>query len=233
MVVHYLVNKNDILKLAQGQVKASNNNNNNNNNSTNGVSSRSNNSANNNNDNNNGVMKFVLLSPSTASGSTQQQIATSSDLVTNTGGIHAAVSWSPNPLMPKTQSTVKISFYDPVTSNPLSTNDIKYDMLILDKNGHAVITKQSLLAKNAVDTQTVTFPARDIYQIQLQINGLLKAGQTPDLTRNGLARGYVVVPEFPTYAFFLMIGSVFLGLLVVQRKSWLYKKLHSLTDRLY
>jgi hypothetical protein len=233
MVVHYLVNKNDILKLAQGQVKASNNNNNNNNNSTNGVSSRSNNSANNNNDNNNGVMKFVLLSPSTASGSTQQQIATSSDLVTNTGGIHAAVSWSPNPLMPKTQSTVKISFYDPVTSNPLSTNDIKYDMLILDKNGHAVITKQGLLAKNAVDTQAVTFPAKDIYQIQLQINGLLKAGQTPDLTRNGLARGYVVVPEFPTYAFFLMIGSVFLGLLVVQRKSWLYKKLHSLTDRLY
>jgi hypothetical protein len=232
MVVHYLVNKNDILKLAQGQVKASNNNNNN---STNGVSSRSNNSANNNNnnDNNNGVMKFVLLSPSTASGSTQQQIATSSDLVTNTGGIHAAVSWSPNPLMPKTQSTVKISFYDPVTSNPLSTNDIKYDMLILDKNGHAVITKQGLLAKNAVDTQTVTFPAKDIYQIQLQINGLLKAGQTPDLTRNGLARGYVVVPEFPTYAFFLMIGSVFLGLLVIQRKSWLYKKLHSLTDRLY
>ena len=106
-------------------------------------------------------------------------------------------------------------------------------MLILDKNGHAVITKQGLLAKNAVDTQTVTFPAKDIYQIQLQINGLLKAGQTPDLTRNGLARGYVVVPEFPTYAFFLMIGSVFLGLLVIQRKSWLYKKLHSLTDRLY
>ena len=170
-------------------------------------------------------MKFVLLSPSTASGSTQQQIATSSDLVTNTGGIHAPVSWSPNPLMPKTQSTVKISFYDPVTSNPLSTNDIKYDMLILDKNGHAVITKQGLLAKNAVDTQTVTFPAKDIYQIQLQINGLLKAGQTPDLTRNGLARGYVVVPEFPTYAFFLMIGSVFLGLLVIQRKSWLYKKI--------
>jgi hypothetical protein len=221
MVVHYLVNKNDILKLAgqeQQQVKA---NSNNNGSSSIGVSSiRSNNSA-----NNNGVMKFVLLSPSTASGSTQpQQIATSSDLITNTGGIHAAVSWSPNPLMPKTQSTVKISFYDPVTSNPLSTNDIKYDMLILAKNGHAVITKQSLLAKNATDTQTVTFPAKDIYQVQLQINGLLKAGQTPDLTRNGVARGYVVVPEFPTYAIFLIIGSVFLGLLAIQRKSWFYKK---------
>lgn len=206
MVVHYLVNKNDILKLAAAQEQQHNN--------------------------NNGVMKFALLTPS-ASTQQPQQIATSSDLITNTGGIHAAVSWSPNPLMPKTQSTVKISFYDPVTSNPLSTNDIKYDMLILDKNGHAVITKQSLLAKNAADNQTITFPAKDIYQVQLQINGLLKAGQTPDLTRNGVARGYVVVPEFPTYAIFLIIGSVFLGLLAIQRKSWFYKKLHSLTHHQY
>lgn len=207
MVVHYLVNKNDILKLAAAAQEQQHN-------------------------NNNGVMKFALLTPS-ASTQQPQQIATSSDLITNTGGIHAAVSWSPNPLMPKTQSTVKISFYDPVTSNPLSTNDIKYDMLILDKNGHAVITKQSLLAKNAADNQTITFPAKDIYQVQLQINGLLKAGQTPDLTRNGVARGYVVVPEFPTYAIFLIIGSVFLGLLAIQRKSWFYKKLHSLTHHQY
>ena len=99
------------------------------------------------------------------------------------------VSWSPNPLKPNSQTTVKISFYNPVTSNPLSTNDIKYDMIILDKKGHAIITKQSLFAKNATDSQTLTFPAKDIYQIQLQIKGLQKAGQTPDLTRNGIARG--------------------------------------------
>jgi hypothetical protein len=212
MVVHYLVNKNDILKLAaqeqqQQTTKQGNNNN-----------------------NNNEVMRFALLTPGA---SAQQQIATSSDLITNTGGIHAAVSWSPNPLMPKTQSTIKISFYDPVTSNPLSTNDIKYNMVILDKNGHGLITKQNLLAKNAADNQTITFPAKDIYQVQLQINGLLKAGQTPDLTRNGVARGYVVVPEFPTYAIFLIIGFVFLGLLTIQRKSWFYKKRHSVTDHLY
>jgi hypothetical protein len=203
MVVHYLVNKNDILKLATAQEQQQQT------------------TKQGNNNNNNEVMRFTLLTPGA---SAQQQIATSSDLITNTGGIHAAVSWSPNPLMPKTQSTVKISFYDPVTSNPLSTNDIKYNMVILDKNGHGLITKQNLLAKNAADNQTVTFPAKDIYQVQLQINGLLKAGQTPDLTRNGVARGYVVVPEFPTYAIFLIIGSVFLGLLAIQRKSWFYKK---------
>jgi hypothetical protein len=166
-------------------------------------------------------MNFVLTPLSTTT-----QISTSSDLVTNTGGIHAAVSWSPNPLMPKTQSTVKISFYDPITTTPLSGNNINYDMIILDKNGHAVITKPNLLAKNANDTQTVTFPAKDIYQVQLQIKGLVKPGQTPDFTRNGIARGYVVVPEFPTInGTLLFIGVVFVALLVIIRlKPWFHKK---------
>jgi hypothetical protein len=205
MVVHYLINKNDVIKLAQqqqqqqGQQQAANNN------------------------NNNDVMRFTLLTPS-ASAQQQQQIATSSDLVTNTGGIHAAVSWSPNPLKPKTQSNVNISFYDPVTSNPLSANDVKYDMVLLDKNGHTVTTKQNLVAKNATDTQIVTFPSNDIYQIQLEIKELLKAGQTPDLSRNGLARGYVVVPEFPNGVAILLIASIFTAVLIVQRKLPFYGK---------
>jgi hypothetical protein len=114
-------------------------------------------------------MRFTLLTPAATSTQQQQQIATSSDLVTNTGGIHAAVSWSPNPLKPKTQSTVNISFYDPITSNPLSSNDVKYDMVILDKNSHPVITKQNLVAKNATDTQIVTFPSNDIQQFYKQL----------------------------------------------------------------
>ena len=211
MVVHYLINKNDVLKLAQqvNAATASNNNNNNNNNNSNVGGS---NGAKINNTT--GLMKFSLSSLSSAT----NQIATSSDLVTNTGGIHAAVSWSPNPLMPKTQSTVKISFYDPVTSNPLSANNIKYDMSILDKNGHTMITKPNLIAKNAADTQTITFPSKDIYQIQLQIRGLMKAGQTIDLTRNGIARGYVVVPEFPSSSgTILVIGGLFGGMVIIQR----------------
>jgi hypothetical protein len=199
MVVHYLINKNDVLRLAQ-QVNAAANNNNN----AGGAKT-----------NTTGLMKFSLSSLNTAT----NQIATSSDLVTNTGGIHAAVSWSPNPLKPKTQSTVKIGFYDPVTSNPLSTNNIKYDMTILDKNAHPLITRQNLVAKNAADTQIVTFPSNAIYQIQLQIKGLQKTGQTTDLTRNGIARGYVVVPEFPSStATIFLIGVLFGALLIIQRK---------------
>jgi hypothetical protein len=218
MVVHYLINKNDVIKLAQQEqqqqrVSNSNNNNNNNNNSNGNISS----TRSSNNSNNQGVMRFTLLTPA-ASSTQQQQIATSSDLVTNTGGIHAAVAWSPNPLKPKTQSTVNISFYDPITSNPLSSNDVRYDMVILDKNSKPVITKQNLTAKNATDTQVVTFPSNDIYQIQLEIKQLLKAGQTPDLTRNGIARGYVVVPEFPSTLVTILLTSIlFTTILVGQR----------------
>ena len=213
MVVHYLINKNDVIKLAQEQQQQQQRQL-----QQQQQTAAANNNANNNN-NNNGLIKFVLLTPSTSA--QQQQIATSSDLVTNTGGIHATVSWSPNPLKPKTQSTVNISFYDPITSNPLSSNDVKYDMVLLDKNGHPIMTKQNLVAKNAADTQIVTFPSNDIYQIQLQIKELLKAGQTPDLTRNGIARGYVVVPEFPSNSAIasIMVAGLFAVSIINSRIS--------------
>ena len=48
------------------------------------------------------------------------------------------------------------------------------------------------------DTETIVFATKEIYHMELQITGLLKPGQTPDFTRNGVATGYVVVPEFPS-----------------------------------
>jgi hypothetical protein len=72
-----------------------------------------------------------------------------------------------------------------------------------------------LVAKNATDTQVVTFPSNDIYQIQLEIKQLLKAGQTPDLTRNGIARGYVVVPEFPSTLTTILLTSIVFTIIIV------------------
>ena len=46
----------------------------------------------------------------------------------------------------------------------------------------------------------------------------MKAGQTTDLTRNGIARGYVVVPEFSsTSTTFALIGALFGGMVIIQR----------------
>ena len=193
MVVHYLVDKNYIIKLAE-KVDS--------NSSTNlsnvGVS----------------LMKFTL-SPLSAT----TEICTSSDLVSNTGGIHAAVSWSPNPLTPNTQSTLKISFYDPTGIHPLTNTNVRYNLIILDKNNHPVITKQNLLATKAAGTETIVFPAAQIYHMQVQITGLFKPGLTPDFTRNGVATGYVVVPEFPGALSASLIMALMIGMTLLIRSK--------------
>ena len=93
-IVHYLVNKNDIIKIAESF------NTNHTKNVAEGGTPKSINTT--------GLMNFELT-PFTGT----SQISTSSDIPTNTGSIHAAISWSPNPLVPNTQSRLKISFYDP------------------------------------------------------------------------------------------------------------------------
>jgi len=197
LVVHYLVNKDDILKLASNA----------------SVGSTTKSTA-------TDLMKFTLSPPS----ATTTQIATSSDLVSNTGGIHAALSWSPNPLAPNTQSTLHISFYDPTGTAPLTNTNVKYNLIIYDKNNHPVITKQNLLATNAAGTETIVFPAAQIYHMQVQITGLVKPGQTPDFTRNGVATGYVVVPEFPGALSASLIMAVMIGmtLLIRSKKRIIY-----------
>jgi hypothetical protein len=150
-----------------------------------------------------GVMTFALMSnaesnkktPSSSAASAQ----TSSDLATDTGAIHVIVTWSPNPLAPAKESNVKAQFSDAMTSGPLNA-DVKYDLMILDKNGTTAVKKENLVAKNGLGTQTVTFPAKDVYQLEIKIKALQRTGQAvPDLSRNGIARGYVVVPEFPSF----------------------------------
>jgi hypothetical protein len=198
-IVHFLVNKNDIIKIADAF-------NANHTKSARGGASKSINTT--------ALMDFALT-PFTGI----TQISTSSDIPTNTGSIHAAISWSPNPLAANTQSTLKISFYDPTATAPLTNTDVRYNLKIFDKNNQPVITKQNLLAKNADDTETIVFPANEIYHMQVQITGLVKPGQTPDLTRNGVATGYVVVPEFHSAAIStsLILGVILAGLLA--RKS--------------
>jgi hypothetical protein len=195
-VAHYLVNKDDIIKIAQAF----------NSSHTKNVAANETTKS----TNTTGLMNFELTQFTGIS-----QISTSSDIPTNTGSIHAAISWSPNPLVPNTQSTLNISFYDPTATAPLTNTDVKYNLIIYNKNNQPLITKQNLLAKNAVDTETIIFPAAENYHMQVQITGLLKSGLTLDLTRNGVATGYVVVPEFPSVISTTLIVGVILGTLII------------------
>lgn len=100
-------------------------------------------------------------------------------------------------LVSGTNSTVRINFTDEFSGGTLDAN-VMYDMLILDDNGTLVIAKEGLLAENSTDTQKLSFPAEGRYQLELHINGLMIAEQDmPDLTRNGTARGYIIVLAGP------------------------------------
>jgi hypothetical protein len=199
-IIHYLINKNQILELAAG-VKDSNN--------TSAINTSAiNTSAINTSAINTsasvpsqqqGEVDLMLfsLSPKTRGNATQP---TSSDLTTDTGGIHAAVSWEPRQLTAGTESTVKINFSDAFSGEALNA-DVLYDLVILNSNGTQVFQRQNITAINASDSQTVTFPSEEIYQIELNVKGLVpsnEASAAPDTTRSGIARGFVVVPEFPS-----------------------------------
>jgi len=66
------------------------------------------------------------------------------------------------------------------------------------------------------------FPAKQIYHIVVAINGLLKPGQTPDFTRNGVSNGYVVVPEFPGLSASLIMALTIGTLLLIRYRKTMY-----------
>jgi hypothetical protein len=153
-----------------------------------------------------GTMEFTLRTtpPSNEgqgaeSASSASANVTSTDLLSDTGGIHASVLWSPAPLRMNTESSAKINFTDAFSGGPLNA-DVMYDLSVLDNNGTQVLKKDGLIAKNSQDIQTVSFPAAGKYQLELSITGLQKpvgeqqeSPQLIDRTRNGIARGTIVV----------------------------------------
>jgi hypothetical protein len=155
-------------------------------------------------------------------------------MVTDTGGIGVAVQWSPSQLSAAANnsnnnnnnngsassssppSTVKLRFSDAFSGTPLNA-DVQYSLNILDNTGKSVYSKDNLTAKGGTDTQTINFPSNEKYNVQVAVKGLMNQGQQQvDKTRNGVARGIVIVPEFPTstvLVMFVVIGA----LLIVHR----------------
>jgi hypothetical protein len=220
-IVHYLINKNQILDLganlttiATNTPSGSNNTNKINTNgtpiSTNTNTSNTNNITRGSPDGKIDFMSFSLI-PKTENAT----LSTSSDLTTDTGGIHAMVSWQPKQLAAGNQSIVYLNFSDAFSGEPLN-RDVLYDMLILDANGTEVIRSENLTAVNSTDSQTVSFPADAIYQIEVDVKGLLRGDQSsPDTTRSGIARGYVVVPEFSISTSSLLVAGGLFGAVII------------------
>lgn len=140
---------------------------------------------------------------------------TTGEMVTDIGGVGVAAEWTPNPLSADKDSTVKLQFSDAFSGSPLNA-DVLYGINILDNTGKSVYNKDNLTAKGGTDTQTIDFPRNEKYNVQITVNGLVKEGQQVDKTRNGIARGTVIVPEFPAGALLGMAGLV-AAVLLAQR----------------
>ena len=140
---------------------------------------------------------------------------TTGEMITDTGGINVAVQWMPNPLDADSESTVGLDFSD-AFSNMKITDDVSYTLTVLDIDGDQVFRKENLVAKGGTDSQVIDFPNNESYHIEIEVTGIMKDGQAIDKTRNGIARGIVIVPEFPAGAILAIMG-VFLAVLFLQR----------------
>ncbi len=141
---------------------------------------------------------------------------TTTEMGTDTGGIGVALQWTPNPLDANIESIVKLDFSDGFSGERLDDVDILYNLRILDLEGGEVFSLAGQTASGGTDTQTIDFPSNEEYRIEVRVDGIVQDGQAADRTRNGVARGTVVVPEFPAGAM-LAIAGIVGAMLVVQK----------------
>lgn len=180
LTLHYLLNKNDIVRMASNVPDDSS------------------------------QMAFTLAP------STEANMQTSGEMSTDTGGINVAAEWTPSQLNADTESTLKLDFSDGFSGDRLDS-DVIYDLRILDSEGNEVYSQSDLTAEDGTSTQTIDFLNNENYRIEIVVKGLVRDGQPVDTTRNGIARGIVVVPEFPTGAIVAAVAGVLGAVLLLQR----------------
>jgi hypothetical protein len=139
---------------------------------------------------------------SPAAGSGEQ---TSGEIASDTGGVHVKLQWDPRQMSANNEETLNLEFIDAFSGEKL-TSDVTYDLRIIDGEGEQVYEVTDQVAEGGTDSQQMTFPADASYRIEVEVKAITADGQTPDLTRNGVARGIVVVPEFPAGAMLAIAG---------------------------
>ena len=182
LTLHYLINKNDILRMA-GDIREGDS-----------------------------AMVFTLA-PATG-----QAAQTTGEIVTETGNVMVLLEWAPDQLTANTQSTLTLSFYDAFSGQTIGDN-VSYNLRILDNNGSQVYAQTGLVAAGGTGTQTVDFPANENYRMEIEVTGIARDGQSIDQTRNGIARGVVVVPEFSAGSLITLtaVTSIMGGIIIVLR----------------
>jgi hypothetical protein len=122
----------------------------------------------------------------------QKLVETTSEVVSDKGAILVQFTWM-DKIISNKDTNLQLRFSDAL-SNKAINGDIIYDIIVYDKSGNKIVNKQDLIAQNGTDSQIIKFPSKGIYQMELNIKGITYPDlATPDVTRNGIARGSVVI----------------------------------------
>lgn len=129
------------------------------------------------------------------SSSPRKMLDSSKDLVTDNGGIYISLTWVPEKMEPNTPYTMYLTFLNAEDNSPLSA-DITYGIKITDEGGNSVIDKSGQTALfNQNGSHEIVLPSKGTYGIQIYVEGLSPlSSDSLDTSRNGVARGYLVVP---------------------------------------
>jgi len=118
---------------------------------------------------------------------------TSFEVVTDAGAIHVMLGWNPNPPAVG-KNNLNVNFSDALNGNRLNA-DVNYDLNIRTKDGQEVVKSNNVTAINGISNQTLSFPSKGLFNLEVKVNSLKFANQTNlDTTRNGIARGFVAIP---------------------------------------
>lgn len=146
---------------------------------------------------------------------TGENAQTTGEMLTDSGNVNVIVEWTPSQLSAGTDSSLRLAFSDGFTGQRI-TGNVNYNLRIFDLNGTQVYSQSDLVAQGGVGTQTIDFPSNENYRMEVEITGIVTDGNEVDMTRNGIARGIVVVPEFPTGAL-IAVAGVIGSVIVAQR----------------
>jgi hypothetical protein len=150
-------------------------------------------------------------------------VKTSSRITTDKDNIAVLLNWTPGQLKAFQSATLEMQFVN--NGNGGSSindtrihDDVKYDIMILDNRKEPVFSASDQIAKGGAGNQTIRISADGGYLVEITVKGLIKSGQSLDTTRNGVATGTVLVPEFPaSLSVFLSVGAAIAIITVMQR----------------
>src|SRR2546425_1315789 len=162
-------------------------------------------------DPNAGTMDFSL-SPS------KTNMTTATGMFTDFGAWEIKLGWSPTDLNENENEKLHLTFFDQLTGQQV-TDDVAYDLKILDFKGNALFSKTNLMARGGTDSQSLVLPSNGIYKIQANITSVISNGIS-DTSRLGVARGNVVIPSstLPEFPFVIPIFvASFVSLIILYR----------------